>query len=148
MNQDEFLKNITNAIERTAEELKPTMEAAALTAKALLTRRIQSSGFGKKYTSRSYARFRASKGYETRFVNLTFTGDMFRGWKRPGNFRIGLKVGGTVGGTNIEAQNKLRWNKSRYPDFDRITDEEKNLLAQKLIKPEIAQLLQKNLLSR
>ena len=148
MTPEQFLNNIDNAIERTANDLKPTMETAALTAKALLTRRIQTSGFGKRYRSRGYVSLRARRGYEIRFVNLTFSGDMFRSWKRPGNYRTGLKVGGTVGGTTVEAQNKLRWNKSRYPNFDKVNDEEKNIITQNLVKPEIVRLLQQNLLRR
>lgn len=145
MNIEQFFSNLENAVEQTARDLEPTMQEAALTAKALLARRVQNTGFGKKYRSRSYLRLRASKGYEVRFVNLTFTGAMFRGWKHPGIIRDGLKISGTVGGINQETVSKLKWNKSRYPNFDKINQEEKKIIIDNLIRRRTAEAFKKNL---
>lgn len=145
MTFDDFINNLETAIERTVEDLRPTMEEAALTGKALLARRVQNSGFGKRYRSRGYVRLRARRGFEIRFVNLTYTGKMFQNWKRPGNYRNALKVGGFVGGTDLETQNKLRWNKMRYPSFDRLNDDEKQLLSENLVKPRIVEFMKQNL---
>ncbi len=147
MNADDFLENLNNAIEKTANDMLPVMEEAALTAKALLARRVQNSGFGKNYTSRSYVRLRARRGFEIRFVNLTFTGQMFAGWKRPGTYRQGLKIGGTVGGLDKETQAKLRWNKSRYPNFDQVNQEERDILKETLVAPRLIENLKRNLLN-
>lgn len=145
MNFDEFQKNFEKAVERTIEDLRPTMEEAALSAKALIAKRVQNSGFGRQYISRGYVKLRAKKGYEIRFVNLTFTGAMFRNWKRPGNYRRGFIVGGSVGGTDEETKNKLRWNKSRYPVFDSSNEEEKRIITESLVKPRVIELLKQNL---
>ncbi|MGG5486258.1 hypothetical protein [Gaetbulibacter sp. PBL-D1] len=145
MTPEDFISNLENAIEKTVEDLKPTMEEAALTAKALIARRVQNTGFGRRYTSRSYVKLRAAKGYEIRFVNLTYTGRMFRGWKRPGTVRTGLKVTGTVGGVDVETINKLKWNKSRYPQFDKVNEDERKLLIENLIRPRVVRSLQHNI---
>lgn len=147
MNIDDFQKNLEKAVERTIEDLRPTMEEAALTAKALIARRIQNSGFGQQYRSRGYKALRASKGYETRFINLTFSGRMFQGWSRASNYRRGFIVGGAVGATDVETRKKLIWNKARYPNFDKPIEEEKELITQNLIKPRIIEILKKNMTS-
>lgn len=145
MNADDFIKNLNNAINRTADDMAPVMEEAALSAKALLARRVQNLGFGRKYVSRGYVKLRASRGFEVRFVNLTFTGNMFSGWKHPSSYRQGLKIGGSVGGIDQETKNKLRWNKSRFPSFDTINEEEKGLIKNELITPRLKEILKKNM---
>lgn len=145
MTPEELLDNIDGAIERIAKDMAPTMQEAALTGKALLARRVQNTGFGRQYRSRSYVKLRASKGYEIRFVNLTFTGNMFRNWNVPGNYRRGLVVGGTVGGLNELTRDKLRWNKSRFPSFDKTSEEEKDIIKENLIKPQLMESIRKNL---
>lgn len=145
MTPDEFINNIDKAVEKTATEMLPTMQEAALTGKALVVRRVQSEGFGKKYRSRGYIYLRALRGFEIKFVNLTFTGAMFRGWKVPGAYKDGLKIGGSVAGTDLETKNKLSWNKSRFPNFDKTNEEERALLKEKLIEPRLFETLKKNL---
>lgn len=147
MDADDFIRNLNNALEKTANDMLPTMEEAALTAKALLARRVQNTGFGKNYTSRSYVNLRKRRGFEIKFVNLTFTGQMFQGWNQPGNYRSGLKVGGTVGGLDELTKNKLRWNKSRYPTFDKVNEEERNIIKENLVKPRLAEIFKNNLLN-
>ena len=146
MDLNDLQQNFENAVEKTIKDLEPVMEQAALTAKALLARRVQNTGFGRRYRSGGYKKLRASKGYEIRFVNLTFTGEMFRNWKQPDHYRRGFVIGGSVGGTDTSSVNKLKWNKSRYPNFDRVTDEERDLITNSFLKPKIAELLEKNLL--
>lgn len=128
MNPDDFIKNLNAAINKTANDMLPTMEEAALTGKALLAKRVQNEGFGKVYLSRGYKKLRALKGYEIRFVNLTFSGAMFRGWKVPNSMRTGLKVSGSVSGTDQETKNKLNWNKSRFPTFDKLQEDDKAIV--------------------
>lgn len=145
---DQFNKNLDTALEETAQELEPVMEEAALNAKALLALRVQNKGFGRKYTSRAYVQLRKAKGYEIRFVNLTFSGRMFQGWRIPGRYREGLKVGGYVAGSDDETKNKLKWNKSRYPSFDSLKKEEVELIRESIIQPKIVEYLRKNLLKQ
>ena len=132
MTSEEFTENLKQAVENTIEDLKPTIQITALSAKALLTRRIQNEGFGKRYRSRQYLSLRAKRGFETRFVNLTFTGNMFRGWKRPAVISDNLRLTGTVGGVDKSTMDKLRWNKSRYPNFNQLNDEESEIIKESL----------------
>lgn len=144
---EELIKNIETALEKTAEELKPTMQQAALDAKALLALRVQNKGIGRKYTSRSYAALRVKKGLQIQFVNLTFSGKMFQNWRTPGSFREGLKVTGYMGGTDEETKKKLRWNKNRFPDFDHLTKEEGDIITENLVTPKVIEILTKNIFS-
>lgn len=101
---------------------------------------------GNNYIARvSWASFRKAQGLQVQFVDLTYTGKMFQNWRLPGSYREDLKVGGYVGGTDDETKNKLKWNKSRYPEFDKLSDEEKSIIAENLIKPRLLTILNKNL---
>lgn len=142
---EEFMENLNSALNRTADEMEPIMVAAALEAKGLLSRRIHAEGFGRRYTSRAYVALRIKRGMQVRFVDLTFTGKMFQNWQLPGSYREDLKVGGYVGGTDDETKNKLKWNKSRYPEFDKLNDKEKSIIAESHIKPRLLKILNKNL---
>lgn len=142
---EEFMDNLNKVLDRTATEMEPVMVEAALNAKALLSRRVHAEGFGRKYTSRAYAALRVKRGMQIRFVDLTFTGKMFQNWRLPGSYREDLKVGGYVGGTDDETKKKLKWNKSRYPEFDKLSDEEKSIIAENLVKPRLLTILNKNL---
>lgn len=148
MTPEEFQNNLDNAIEKTVVGLFPAMQEAALTGKALVARRVQNIGFGRQYKTGRYKELRRKKGYEIRFVNLTFTGKMFQGWTVPSSERNGLVVRGLVGGINKEVQNKLKWNSSRFPNFDKPTEEEKGIIIDNLIKPRLKELLQQNLFNR
>lgn len=145
MTPEEALNNINNAVEQTAKDMMPVMEEAALTGKGLLARRVINTGFGKKYTSRGYISLRAKRGFEIRFVNLTFTGNMFRGWSKPNAEKDGLVVRGTVGGVDKPTQDKLGWNKSRYPNFDQSSDEEKEIIKDKVVQPRLLEAIKRNL---
>lgn len=147
MTPEEFQNNIDSAVDKTAEELKPVMQLAVKSLKAMIAMRVQNVGFGKQYRPGSYLKMRMKRGYEIRFVNLTFTGKMFQGLNVPSAERTGLVVRGFIGGSTQEVQNKLKWNKSRFPNFDKPTDEEKKIIIN-FIKPNVKELLQKNLFKR
>ena len=70
---------------------------------------------------------------------------MFANWQRPGHYRRDFVVGGSVGGTDKATRNKLAWNKARYPNFDKVSEDEKKLLTESFVKPKIIELLDKNL---
>jgi len=148
MTPEELQDKLNKVAEKTAQDMLPTMEEAALTGKALLARTIQSSGFdenvGSRSYSRGYARLRLSKGLQIRFINLTFTGAMFRGWKQPGTYKEGLKVGGSVAGVDQETKNKLNWNKSRFPNFDKLKGDDKSILKD-FVQERLQETLRQNL---
>jgi len=136
---------IRRALEQTAEEIKPILMSAAVQAKGLLARRIQNKGFGRHYTSRSYIALRKKKNLPIQFVNLSFTGTMYLGWNLPGATREGLKVRGFIGGSDDETKNKLRWNKSRYPEFNELNQEENDLIINEFLTPNIIEIFNKNI---
>lgn len=146
MDADDFIKNLNNALEKTANDMLPTMEEAALTAKGMLTRRVIEKGFGAHYRNGSYKKLRDAKGYEIRFVNLKFTGEMIGGWIIPVSYREGLKVGAGMKGNTETVIKKLRWNKSRYPTFDKIDETEKQILND-FVTVRLAEAFKNNLLN-
>lgn len=178
MTPEEFQNNLDNAIEKTVVGLFPVMQEAALGAKAMLRKRIQEQGLNKQYSTNklpifffrgrglqkgterfldkkskegegvSYKEWRGANGLPTNNVRLTFTGKMMDGWNIPFVERKGLVVKGSISGSSKEVQNKLKWNKSRFPDFDKPNDAEKKIIIDNLIKPRLVELLQKNLFNR
>lgn len=93
----------------------------------------------------TWASLRGAQGIQVQFVDLTYSGKMFQNWRLPGSYREGLKVGGFVGGTDDETKKKLKWNKSRYPEFDKLNDEERSIISENLIKPRLLEIIDKNL---
>lgn len=178
MTPEEFLDNIDNALNKTAEEMLPVMQEVASNGKELVIRRIQNRGLNEQYSTNklpnfffrgkelnaggrslyeeslaegegiSYREWRSANGLPVNNVRLTFTGKMFQGWNQARSERKGLVVRGFVGGINQEVRDKLRWNKSRFPNFDKPTPEEKRLLRDTLIRPRLKEILQRNLFKR
>lgn len=178
MTPEEFRNNLDRAIDKTAEEMKEVMQEAAVSAKAIVTRRIQNKGLNKQYSRNplpifffngralnaggrallqkkkklgegiSYEEWRKAQGLPTNGVRLTYSGKMFQGWNVPSAERKGLVVRGLVGGINKEVRDKLKWNKSRFPDFDKPEPSEKQLIKEQLVAPRLKELLQKNLFNR
>lgn len=141
MSPDELIDNLDGAFDKVLKEMEPVMEEAALTGKALLARRVQNQGFGAQYVPGRYIKLRASKGYEIRFVNLTFTGKMFQGWRVPGTVIEGKTVIGTVGGSDQSVRNKIKWNQSRYPNFIQLDKNEESLIRDNLIVPRATEII-------
>lgn len=178
MTPEEFINNIDNALDKTAEEMKLVMLEAASNGKELVIRRIQNRGLNDQYSTNklpnfffrgkalnaggrslyeksrekgegiSYREWRLANGLPVNNVRLTFSGKMFQGWNEARSERKGLIVRGFVGGINQEVRNKLKWNKSRFPNFDKPTPEEKRLLRDTLIRPRLKESLQRNLFKR
>lgn len=178
MTPEEFENNIENALNKTAEEMKPVMQEAALTGKAIITRRIQNLGLNKQYSDNklptfffrgkalnsggrslyekakkegggiSYREWRKANGLPVNNIRLTFSGKMFQGWNQAASQRDKYIIRGLVGGINKEVRDKLRWNKSRFPNFDKPTSEEKKLIKETLVRPRLKELLKQNLFNR
>jgi|SRR5690606_34226922 len=145
MDFDVFIEKWDNLPNSIAQEMLPVMEEAALTGKGLLTRRVQNEGFGERYIPGRYVKIRKARGFEIRFVNLTFTGQMFRGWSVPSSSNEGLIIRGTVSGIDELTRNKLGWNKDRYENFDLLTDEEKDIIYDNLIQPRLLEIIKQQL---
>lgn len=178
MTPEEFHNNLNRAIDQTANDMIPVMQNAAQNGKALVVRRIQNIGLNRSYSTRplpifffynkalnaggralierkrksgegiSSREWRGANGLPVDKVRLTYTGNMFRGWNQLGAERRGLIVRGFVGGSNREVINKLRWNKSRFPEFDRPSPEEKQHIKENIIRPELKKALERNLFGR
>jgi hypothetical protein len=128
-------------------ELQNAAEAAALDAKTLSYRAVTSKGFGETYSEnyipaywldgkelnnkgKAYVKrkkkakegvnwkgFREAQGLQTAFVDLQYTGFM---WRKFGIVRTEKKGSiyiSYLGGTDGETQQKLDWNFERYGDF-------------------------------
>lgn len=61
-------------------------------------------------------------------TNLTFTGDMWRGFQIIKQGDVGGNYIVTLGGKSKGADNKIGWNSERYGDILRLTKEEEDLL--------------------
>lgn len=141
MSPEDIINNLDGAFDQVLNEMKPVMQEAALTGKALLARRVQNEGFGAQYVPGRYINLRAAKGYEIRFVNLTFTGKMFQGWRVPDAFIEEKTVIGTVAGADQAVRNKIKWNQSRY-NFVQSSDEEQKLIRESLIIPRAREIIE------
>ncbi len=139
------MEQLSRAIERTADEIKPIVQTAAVTATSLLKKRIINEGFGRKYRSRSYIELRKSKNLQVNFVNLSFSGRMFKGLNVSGSFREGNKVFGYVAGTDDETKYKLRENKKRFPEFTNLSEQENEIIIDQYLTPKIIEIFNKNL---
>lgn len=93
---------------------------------------------GVKYFPADYGvtwkEFRDAQGLQTQFVDLTYTGFMFSNMQ-PVKFQQnsdGTVVRAFLGGTNVETQKKMDYNRDRYGDFVRkaITPENDQQLKQ------------------
>jgi hypothetical protein len=148
MSPEDLINNLDGAFEKVLEEMKPVMEEAALTGKALLAKQVQNKGFGSQYVPGRYIKLRASKGYEIRFVNVTFTGKMFQGWRIPNTLIEGKKVIGTVGGSDESVRNKIKWNHSRYPNFINLSPEDRGIIKDNLIVPRATEIINRIIFGR
>jgi hypothetical protein len=76
----------------------------------------------------NWAEIREAHGNQSAFVDLTFTGMMWRGVTVLSNEQQGALFRVVVGGINAEVQKKLKWNAERYGNFFALTEEETRLL--------------------
>lgn len=88
----------------------------------------------------NWAEIREAHGNQSNFVDLTFTGDMFRRTQIIDSKKIGEYWVTTIGGLDKETENKLRWNAQRYGDFFVLTKDEQDLIEES-IKSQVTQVL-------
>lgn len=74
---------------------------------------------------------REAEGKQTNFVDLTYTGNMWRGFNPSKVSKVGSAWYAHLQGTNIESKEKLTWNYERYGDFinSSITQQEKTAIS-------------------
>lgn len=65
----------------------------------------------------SWGGFREAQGLPVAFVDLTYSGEMWRGMRVVEVRREGDKFVARLGHTNKEGQNKMNWNAARYGGF-------------------------------
>lgn len=93
----------------------------------------------------SYAGFRQLNGLQTAFVDLTFSGDMFRDIKARQTGPVGRHVyTAKIGAERKDNQDKIRWNTRRKGVFLALSTEEKEKIKASY-KLEIEKLIKRNL---
>jgi hypothetical protein len=93
----------------------------------------------------SYAGFRQLNGLQTAFVDLTFSGDMFRDIKARQTGPLGRHVyTARIGAERKDNQDKIRWNTRRKGVFLALTTEEKEKIKASY-KIQIQNLIKRNL---
>ncbi len=133
MTTDEAAIRLNELAKLIAENTPDMTQTAALTAKALIQKRIQELGEDANEValtpySDEYVNVRNKKGYETAFTNLTFTGQM---WRSTGIVNEGATAKGytvEIGGGDATAKNKVQWNSERYGDILRVSKKEETQL--------------------
>jgi len=117
-----FLQQTRNFIQDVEQKMPIAVTGAAIEAASEIDRRITESGQGSdgsqlgEYTDGVYKNKRAKKGLTTAYVNLQFTGDMWRDvgvidTKTQGNITTA-----TIGAKFKESDDKLFYNSVRYND--------------------------------
>lgn len=89
----------------------------------------------------SYEEWRRANGLQTSFVDLTYSGKMFREKNSSyqgiteyaliniiERYRTSGEFSTTIGALDKETEDKLRWNKERFGDFLAVTEPEKAVL--------------------
>lgn len=93
----------------------------------------------------SYSEFRRLNGLQTAFVDLTFTGDMFRDIKARQTGPVGRHVyTAKIGAERKDNQDKIRWNTRKKGEFLALTTEEKEQIKASY-KLQIENLIKRNL---
>lgn len=72
----------------------------------------------------TYEEWRIANGLQVAHVDLTFSGRMFQNLGIIGTKKVGEYYVTVIGGTNPEVILKLEWNKKRFGDFLKPTQEE------------------------
>lgn len=65
----------------------------------------------------NWKEFRAAQGLQTGHVDLSFTNKMWANMQPLEARIVDGVISAPLGATNIEAQNKMNWNRDRYGDF-------------------------------
>jgi hypothetical protein len=118
----QFLQQSRNFVRDIEEKLPNAVTAAAIEAASEIDRRITESGQNSSgaqlgdYTDGVYKQKRQKRGLTTAYVNLQFTGDMWRDvgvidTKTQGNITTA-----TIGARFKDADDKLFFNSVRYND--------------------------------
>lgn len=129
MTPEETAKALNELAKSIAEETPDMVQESALTAKALIQERIQELGEDSNEVSlnpysESYKKIRQKRGFEVGHVNLTFTGQMWRGTRiiSEGATSNGYEV--IIGGSDPDSKNKLGFNSEHYGDVLRLAKKE------------------------
>lgn len=143
------IKDLQTRLIQLKEEVRASLEPIAIemanSAKTLAERNIKGHGVEGAAYSYSYSRFKAKKGKQAAFVDLTYTNDMWRnvGVVRTVKIEEG-KVVALLGGTTPSAADKMGWNEEKYSSFieNNLSNEDKRLLNE-IIQRKIRQTIKR-----
>ena len=110
-------------------------QTSAVQAKSLIQERIQELGLNAQEAelgsySPAYAKKRAKKGFQTNHIDLTYTGQMWRGTRVTDSSPSGNRYEVSVAGGNPDAQAKLNYVSDRYGDVLQTSSSEEKKLSQ------------------
>lgn len=131
MNQ--FDKNLQNLIDNLPVVISDNLLSLTTDAKALIQQRVQEKGLNANNTktpdySPAYANRRKKKGLQTGYMDLTFTGEMFRSIGVTDKKTEGEKTIITLAGRDEFTQNKIDWNSEKQFEVLKLSKEEEDIL--------------------
>jgi hypothetical protein len=88
----------------------------------------------------NWAEFRSAQGLQNAFVDLSYSNKMFANMQPVRVEQKGDLFLAPLGATNIEAQDKMNWNRDRYGDFigKALTEEDRNTLTDVVVGEVVA----------
>jgi hypothetical protein len=104
---------------------------------------------GVKYYPEDYGtnwmEFRAAQGLEINYVDASYTNKMWANMQVVQKENTESRAVAYLGGTNIEAQNKMNWNRDRYGEFIQkgLGEDSRNLLVE-VVKTEINAIIEQH----
>lgn len=145
MSIEEVQQAFDDASKAIVNRFPELIQTLALDTKAVIQDRIQKTGTdasgaklpgysttelpsfflnAKKKKTKTYINLRKEKGLQTNYVDLTFTGEMWRNTQIVESGNKGEKYVVTIGGGSDSSQNKIDWNSDRYGDILSLSKQE------------------------
>jgi len=147
---EQFIKQTENFIFEVLQELPNAVTAAAGQAASEIDRRISETGMNASgstlghYTDGVYKKKRQKIGHTTAFVNLQFTGDMWREIGVTDTKTQGTITTATIAGKFDETNDKLFFNSIRYNDDILVLSQLEEDNAAELIDDAMQEIIDKN----
>ena len=129
---NQFTSNLNALIKDLPVVMSDILLTMGLDGKALIQQRVQEKGLnadgGKTpdYSSMYKAR-RKKKGLQTNYMDLTFTGGMWRSIGHVGT-KQGKETTVSIGGRDEFTQNKIDWNSEKQFEVLKLSKEEERIL--------------------
>jgi hypothetical protein len=135
MTIEETIARLEKLNELIIQNIPDMTQLAAVQSKSLIQERIQEFGLNAEEAelgsySESYKKIRNKKGLQTKHVDLTNSGQMWRATRVVKSEQVGKRYEVSVAGGDSTAQNKLNYNSERYGDVLRTSNEEELKMSQ------------------